>query len=499
MKSSLSFVSFFLLFLRGVQAFSGLKPLVFRSWASFELAASTGGGENFDLLSAYSKSKPSAALDGVQDIVKSATTDNAELMSNLKLKAAESSKVSSEKVQDIVTKITEQSYKNSQDATDWLSNQADSTIKAASSVKVSEQIQSIGNWFSDQSEALSDRKIVFPEFDNSGAINRFSIVSEKFALIVANTVEWARNGATWFTGDSLPNILGFQEYAIWYILLLSLISYQAGKSVTAFEMKLQVKGSNTQKKNVEESTNKVANIEDTTAEDLVAAEKAKAEIEATMAEAKAAADRAIIEIEANAAQARAAAEKAKAELKKAADEKIALEKAKAEMEAAALKAREDMKKAEEDAAAAQKATEESRKAKDDIATEKKQAGVKGKSTSSPATTPKSVEDSDPIKEPKIIKGSSKKKTKIKKKVKKVIKKKVKSTKASDKKTAQTGETLGDSENVGNNPFKSLTPAALKRKTVQELSTYLSERGVSVTDENGKTLKKSLLLDAVNNL
>mmetsp|Transcript_19336 Transcript_19336/g.28616 ORF Transcript_19336/g.28616 Transcript_19336/m.28616 type:complete len:495 (-) Transcript_19336:134-1618(-) len=494
MKSSLSSISLFLLFLRGA-AFSGLKPLVFRSRTlrkSFELAASTDGGVNFDLLSAYGKSKPPASLDSAQDVAETVTTapkaalleniDNVELMSNLKLKAAESSMVSSEKVQDVVTKVTEGSYRTSQDVADWLSNQADSTVKAASSVKVSEQIESIGNWISDKTEALSDRKIVFPEFDNSDAIDRFFTVNEKFALIKENTVEWATNGLTWLTGDSLPNILGFQEYAIWYILLLSLISYQAGKSVSAFEMKLELQGTNAQKQEIaKESTTKVANVEDTMAEDLVAVEKAKAEIEATMAEAIAASEKATKGIEANAAQARAAAEKAKMEMKKAEDEKIAAERAKVEMEAAARKAKEEMKNAEEDIATVEKA--------------KKKARVKGGSISSPATTP----ESNSIKDPKISKGSAKDKTKAKKKVKKVIKKRVKNSKSADKESVEAGATLGDGKDVGNNPFKSLTSSALKRKTVQELSTYLSERGVSVTDEDGKTLKKSLLLDAVNNL
>merc|ERR1711862_168595 len=46
-------------------------------------------------------------------------------------------------------------------------------------------------------------------------------------------------------------------------------------------------------------------------------------------------------------------------------------------------------------------------------------------------------------------------------------------------------------------FASLSPAALKRKTVKELASYLSKRGVTITDKNGKTLKKAELLDAVN--
>lgn len=224
---------------------------------TFELAAGADGGENFDLLSAYGNSKKPDIPDSVQDGVKSAIPDsksvplldidNAEVMSNLKLKAAESSKLSSEKVQDFVTKISKESSKSSQGISDWLSNQADSTVDTVKSVRVSDKLQSIGDWFSDKSVTLTNTKISFPELGSSDAMVRLSTVNAKLALIKDNTIEWATSGVTWLKGNSLTNVFDFQGYGIWYVLFLFLLSYQAGRSQTMFEMKLQSQASNLKK------------------------------------------------------------------------------------------------------------------------------------------------------------------------------------------------------------------------------------------------------------
>ena len=48
-------------------------------------------------------------------------------------------------------------------------------------------------------------------------------------------------------------------------------------------------------------------------------------------------------------------------------------------------------------------------------------------------------------------------------------------------------------------WKSLADSTLKRKTVAQLTGYLTGKGVAVTDDSGKTLKKAELLDAVKSL
>mmetsp|Transcript_3122 Transcript_3122/g.7327 ORF Transcript_3122/g.7327 Transcript_3122/m.7327 type:complete len:508 (+) Transcript_3122:70-1593(+) len=45
-------------------------------------------------------------------------------------------------------------------------------------------------------------------------------------------------------------------------------------------------------------------------------------------------------------------------------------------------------------------------------------------------------------------------------------------------------------------WSTLSPSTLSRKTVKQLTDYLSTKGVSTTDEDGKTLKKALLVEAV---
>lgn len=50
-----------------------------------------------------------------------------------------------------------------------------------------------------------------------------------------------------------------------------------------------------------------------------------------------------------------------------------------------------------------------------------------------------------------------------------------------------------------NPWASLSQSTLKRKTVAQLSEYLVERGVAVTDDSGKKLRKADLVSAVRSL
>merc|ERR1712194_641336 len=45
----------------------------------------------------------------------------------------------------------------------------------------------------------------------------------------------------------------------------------------------------------------------------------------------------------------------------------------------------------------------------------------------------------------------------------------------------------------------LADSTLKRKTVVQLTEYLTEKGVTATDESGKVLKKAELLEAVKSL
>jgi len=50
-----------------------------------------------------------------------------------------------------------------------------------------------------------------------------------------------------------------------------------------------------------------------------------------------------------------------------------------------------------------------------------------------------------------------------------------------------------------NPWSSLSDSTLKRKTIAQLSEYLTERGAQVVDENGKSLTKASLVENVRSL
>lgn len=87
-----------------------------------------------------------------------------------------------------------------------------------------------------------------------------------------------------------------------------------------------------------------------------------------------------------------------------------------------------------------------------------------------------------------------KKTKTKKTTKK------KTTRVVRRKTVATPKEAVVVSSQAENPWASLTEATLKRKTVAQLTEYLSERGVKVIDESsGKTLKKALLVESVQSL
>lgn len=68
-------------------------------------------------------------------------------------------------------------------------------------------------------------------------------------------------------------------------------------------------------------------------------------------------------------------------------------------------------------------------------------------------------------------------------------------KAAPKKKTAVAAATDDSAN----PWASLSDSTLKRKTIADLSEYLADRGVKVTDDSGKKLKKVELVAAVQSL
>ena len=107
-------------------------------------------------------------------------------------------------------------------------------------------------------------------------------------------------------------------------------------------------------------------------------------------------------------------------------------------------------------------------------------------------------------------AATKKKKSIKKKAQKKAVKKASTKKKAAKKKAT--KTISKVEVVSApspekvvvvkaNPddWKTLADSTLKRKTIAQLTDYLTGKGVVVTDDSGKTLKKAELLDAVRSL
>lgn len=74
---------------------------------------------------------------------------------------------------------------------------------------------------------------------------------------------------------------------------------------------------------------------------------------------------------------------------------------------------------------------------------------------------------------------------------KTPKKKAGAKKAAPKENVSAG--------ASGNPWNALSDSTLKRKTVAQLTSYLSERQITVTDETGKAFKKAVLVEAVRNL
>jgi len=179
-----------------------------------------------------------------------------------------------------------------------------------------------------------------------------------------------------------------------------------------------------------------------------------------ISEEKATLEKAKADLEATIAEQRVAAERAKAEMEKVVQERTSYEKAKAEMEVEVEKVK--------------------------VATKALEAEKTAMIASGPEISEQSIQDTDQLKSTTITEKA----------VKKVVKKK----KVLKEKTSKSPKGVkGVSEGGEIDEFASLTPAALKRKTVKELTSYLSKRGITVTDENGKPLKKAILLEAVNNL
>jgi hypothetical protein len=75
-------------------------------------------------------------------------------------------------------------------------------------------------------------------------------------------------------------------------------------------------------------------------------------------------------------------------------------------------------------------------------------------------------------------------------------KNVAAKKDTTKKTEEAKKEVEAAPTTSDNPWKELSLSTLKRKTVKEISAYLIERDVQVTDEAGKPLKKAELLDKV---
>eukprot|EP00804_Cyclotella_cryptica_P002083 CCRYP_006503-RA/>CCRYP_006503-RA protein AED:0.11 eAED:0.11 QI:231/0.83/0.71/1/0.83/0.71/7/34/1041 len=95
----------------------------------------------------------------------------------------------------------------------------------------------------------------------------------------------------------------------------------------------------------------------------------------------------------------------------------------------------------------------------------------------------------------VEKGASAKKVgpTPKKAVKKAAKSKGKSV------TKKISKSPDSPSPAASNEWHSLSDATLNRKTVAEITAYLTERGVSVTDESGKVYKKAELVAAVKSL
>jgi len=194
------------------------------------------------------------------------------------------------------------------------------------------------------------------------------------------------------------------------------------------------------------------------AEEKTTLEKAKADLEATIAAEM------------------VAAQKAKVEMEKVVKERTSYEKANAEMMTEVGKTKEATKALEIENTAAKEALKKS------FFTSAKRENE----TIGPRIIEEPIQDRDWLQSPRNTQGGAKKVPKKKKVLKENVSK--------NSKRVKGVSVVGDI-----NEFASLTPSALKRKTVKELSSYLTKRGVTVTDENGKTLKKALLLEAVNNL
>lgn len=87
---------------------------------------------------------------------------------------------------------------------------------------------------------------------------------------------------------------------------------------------------------------------------------------------------------------------------------------------------------------------------------------------------------------KSVKGASKPAAKNKAAAKKKI---------ATKKTAAAKKTVNAKKEEGDS-WSTLSESTLSRKTVQQLIDYLSTKGVPTTDEDGKPLKKALLVEAI---
>jgi len=185
----------------------------------------------------------------------------------------------------------------------------------------------------------------------------------------------------------------------------------------------------------------------------------------TISEEKAMLNKAKSKFEAAIAQERVAAEKAKVEMEDLVKQRTFYEKARTEMEVEIEKNEETIKALKLEKTMAEEALK-----KDFFAMTKKENEMMLSETAffvDPTTTERATD--------KVLKT-------------KVFKEKVSNSPRGVKGLSRSGEI---------DEFASLTPAALKRKTVKELASFLSKRGVAITDENGKTLKKAALLEAVN--
>ena len=128
-----------------------------------------------------------------------------------------------------------------------------------------------------------------------------------------------------------------------------------------------------------------------------------------------------------------------------------------------------------------------------VASEKMKAekgAESAKSKSSVATKKKKKSTKKKAQKKAVKKASTKKKAAKKKATKTISKVEVVSAPSPEKVVV-----------VKANPddWKTLADSTLKRKTIAQLTDYLTGKGVVVTDDSGKTLKKAELLDAVRSL